>query len=56
MQINKRSLSDKLKEYKKSPMSALLAILVYLAGIITFAVLIYLVVYILVRGHSRFNT
>lgn len=39
-----------LKEYKKSPMSALLAILVYLAGIITFAVLIYLVVYILVRG------
>lgn len=48
--INKITLKEKLKGYKKDPFSALLLILVILAAAITVGVLISLVVYIIAKG------
>lgn len=47
---NRRTIGQKLKTYTKSPSSAILAILVLLSTILTFAVLAFLVAFILVKG------
>ena len=46
--INKTTISDKFKTYLKHPGSFILMLLVMLAAIITFAVLIFLIAYILI--------
>ena len=48
--INKPTFQQALKQYKKSPFSLFLRVVVTLATIITVAVLLYLVAYILVMG------
>lgn len=48
--INQQSLSDKMKSYAKHPGSFLLLLLVLLAAVLTVGILVYLVVYILMRG------
>jgi phosphate transport system permease protein len=48
--INRRSIRQKLREYKKSPLSLVLLILVLLAAVITFVTLLFLIGYILVKG------
>lgn len=47
---NKTTISDKLKTYLKHPGSLIMMILVMLAAVITFAVLLFLIVYILMNG------
>ena len=41
-----KKTKQKLLSYKNAPLSALMAGLVYLAAIVTFAVLIFLIIYI----------
>ena len=48
--INSQSAGDKLRAYFKHPGSLILFLLVMLAALITFAVLVFLIAYILVRG------
>lgn len=48
--INRQSTGDKLRAYFKHPGSLILFLLVMLAALITFAVLVFLIAYILVRG------
>lgn len=48
--INKTSLRDRIKSYKRTPVSLLLLVLVSLAALFTAAMLVFLVAYILVRG------
>ena len=48
--VNKTTFSDKLKTYAKHPGSLIIMLLVMLAAIITFAVLIFLIAYILING------
>ncbi|HIV23345.1 MAG TPA: phosphate ABC transporter permease PstA [Candidatus Merdiplasma excrementigallinarum] len=48
--INKVSLKDRIKSYKRTPGSLILFLLVGLAALFTAAMLIFLVAYILVRG------
>ncbi|MDD2979440.1 MAG: phosphate ABC transporter permease PstA [Hespellia sp.] len=48
--INKETFSGKMKSYLKTPGSFIMMLLVMLASIITFAVLIFLIVYILIHG------
>lgn len=48
--INRQSAGDKLRAYFKHPGSLILFLLVMLAALITFAVLVFLIAYILVRG------
>ena len=48
--INRQSADDKLRAYFKHPGSLILFLLVMLAALITFAVLVFLIAYILVRG------
>ncbi len=48
--INKLSLKDRMKSYRKHPGSFILLLLVVLAAIATMAVLIFLVGYILING------
>lgn len=48
--INRQSAGDKLRAYFKHPDSLILFLLVMLAALITFAVLVFLIAYILVRG------
>ncbi len=48
--INKKTLRDRLREYKRSPLSALLHLLVILAAAVTAAALLFIIVYILVNG------
>lgn len=48
--INKQTLGQKLKSYTKKPSSLLLLILVIGAAVITIAVLIFILAYILVKG------
>ncbi len=48
--INQQSLGDKMKSYAKHPGSFLLLLLVLLAAVLTVGILVYLVVYILMRG------
>lgn len=47
---NKQTWKQRLNTYKRSPLSAVLALLVYASAAITFFVLLYLVGYILVKG------
>lgn len=48
--INKTTIGDKFKTYLKHPGSFILMLLVMLAALITFAVLIFLIAYILING------
>lgn len=48
--INKQTLVQKLASYRKHPLSFLLLLLVIMAAIITMGVLIFLIVYILIKG------
>ena len=48
--VNKTTAADKLKTYLKHPGSFIVMLLVMLAAIITFAVLIFLIAYILING------
>ena len=48
--VNKVTLKQSLKQYKRSPFSLFLRIIVTLAAAITVAVLLFLVAYILVMG------
>ena len=48
--INKVTFRQKLKSYTRTPGSLILMLLVMLAALITFTVLIFLIVYILVHG------
>ena len=48
--INKLSVKDRLAAYVKHPLSGLLALLVLLCALVTFAALIFLIAYILVNG------
>ena len=47
---NKMTFGDKFRTYLKHPGSFIVMLLVMLASIITFAVLIFLIAYILVNG------
>ena len=47
---NKMTIKDKFNTYLKHPGSLVVFLLVMLAAVITFAVLIFLIVYILVNG------
>ena len=48
--VNEVTLGQKLKSHTRTPGSLIVMILVMLAAIITFAVLIFLIAYILIRG------
>ena len=48
--INKTTIGDKFKTYLKHPGSFILMLLVMLAALVTFAVLIFLIAYILING------
>lgn len=48
--VNRQSVADKFKTYLKHPGSMITMLLVMLAAIITFAVLIFLIAYVLVNG------
>lgn len=48
--INKLSVKDRLAAYVKHPLSGLLALMVLLCALITFAALIFLTAYILING------
>lgn len=48
--INKASLKDRIKSYKRTPGSLILFLLVSLATLFTAAMLVFLIAYILVRG------
>ncbi len=48
--INRQTAGDKLRAYFKHPGSLVLFLLVMLASVVTFAVLVFLIAYILVRG------
>ena len=47
---NKTTIGDKLRTYLKHPGSFIMLLLVMLAAILTFAVLIFLIAYILING------
>ena len=48
--INSRTLRQKIRSYTKSPLSFILFILVCLAALITACTLLFLIIYILVKG------
>ena len=48
--VNCLSARDKMRSYLKHPGSFVLMLLVMLAALVTFAVLIFLIIYILVNG------
>ncbi len=48
--INKLTFKDKMRAYKRSPLSLILLLLVCGASLITMLTLLYLIVYILVKG------
>ena len=48
--INRQTVGDKFRAYLKHPGSLVLFLLVMMAAIVTFAVLVFLIAYILVRG------
>ena len=47
---NKTTIGDKFRTYLKHPGSFIMMLLIMLASIITFAVLIFLIAYILING------
>ena len=51
--VNCLSARDKMRSYLKHPGSFVLMLLVMLAALVTFAVLIFLIIYILVRSEER---
>lgn len=53
--INRQSLGDKMKSYRKHPGSFLLLLLVLVAAVFTVCVLVFLVSYILIRGIPYLN-
>lgn len=53
--MNRLSLSDRLKSYKRTPGSLLVMLLVVLSAVATIAVLIFLILYILVNGIPYIN-
>ncbi|MFR5602348.1 MAG: phosphate ABC transporter permease PstA [Lachnospiraceae bacterium] len=48
--INQQSLGQKLKAYKRTPLSLVLFLLVSLSALITVSTLVFLIIYILVKG------
>ena len=48
--VNKNTIGDKFRTYLKHPGSLIVMLLVMLAAIVTFAVLIFLIAYILING------
>ena len=48
--INRQTLRQRMRAYRRSPLSLLLLILVSLAAFLTVATLLFLIVYILVKG------
>lgn len=50
MSNNQITLGQKLKSYKRTPFSFLMMLLVVLSAVITFAVLIFLIAYVLING------
>ena len=50
MSNNSMTLGQKLKSYKRTPLSFLMMLLVLLSAVITFAVLIFLIAYVLING------
>ena len=50
MSRNQETLKQKMKRYLRTPGSLLMMLLVMIAAILTFSVLIFLIVYILVHG------
>ena len=50
MSNNQMTLGQKLKSYKRTPFSFLMMLLVLLSAVITFAVLIFLIAYVLING------
>lgn len=48
--INKLTFKDKMRAYKRSPLSLVLLLLVCGAALITMLTLLYLIFYILVKG------
>lgn len=53
--INRRGITQKLREYKKHPFSFLVFLLVCLATILTVGVLLSLILYVLIRGLPALN-
>lgn len=49
-QVNKKNIYQKLKTYRRSPLSFVLLILVMLSALITVSVLLFIIGYILVKG------
>ena len=54
--MNRLSLSDRLKSYKRTPGSFLVMLLVVLSAVTTIAALIFLILYILVNGIPYINS
>lgn len=48
--INTESISDKLRQYVKNPVSMILMLCVMLAAFLTFAALIFIICYIIIKG------
>jgi len=48
--INKRSYMQKLKAYKRNPISLVLSLLVMLSTILTIGILLFLIGYIMIKG------
>ncbi|HKK96223.1 MAG TPA: phosphate ABC transporter permease PstA [Anaerovoracaceae bacterium] len=53
--INNRTFKNKLKEYKKSPLSLFLALLTVLGALITVGLLLLIIIYIMVKGVPYLN-
>lgn len=53
--INRRGISQKLREYKKHPFSFVIFLLVCLATVLTVVVLLSLILYVLIRGLPALN-
>lgn len=53
--MNRLSLNDRLKSYKRTPFSLLVMLLVVLSAVATIAALIFLIIYILVNGVPYIN-
>jgi phosphate transport system permease protein len=50
VQINKQTLHQKMRAYRKSPLSLILLLLVLISAIITVSVLLFIIAYILIKG------
>ncbi len=50
VQMNKQTLKSQIKAYKKSPLSLILFLMVTISAILTFATLLFLIGYMLIKG------